>query len=84
MLAKLPQMEQRKIHDQLGQWLQKPSQRGTVVGDGPAHSEFFQTELGRYILSEAKGKVPIARVRKGLSTITGSLAEAINEDREER
>lgn len=85
MLAKLPQKEQLKIHDQLEQWLQTPPlRRALLESEQPTNSEFFQTELGRYILAEAKGEIPVAKVRQGLSTITGSLAQAINDDREER
>jgi len=85
ILTQLPQKEQIEIHNFLGQWLDKtPTQITTVKGTRSFNDEFLQTEFGQYILQEADASIPIEKVRKALSKITGSLAQEIVEEREER
>ena len=85
ILAQLPQKEQIEIHHLLGKWLNKTPTKITTVKEPRAfNEEFLQTEFGQYILEEADGSIPIEKVRKALSKITGTLAQEIIEEREER
>ncbi len=84
-LAQLTKKEQIEIHHLLGQWLNKTSTQITIAkGPRAFNDEFLQTEFGRYILKEADASIPIEKVRKILSKIKGSLAQAIIEEREDR
>jgi hypothetical protein len=83
--SQLPKKEQIEIHHLLGQWLNKtPTQITTVKEPRAFNDEFLQTEFGQYILEEADASIPIEKVRKALSKITGSLAQTIIEEREDR
>jgi hypothetical protein len=80
ILTQLPQKEQIEIHHLLGQWLNKtPTKITTVKGSRSFNDEFLQ-----YILEEADASISIEKVRKALSKITGSLAQEIIEEREDR
>jgi hypothetical protein len=83
--SQLPKKEQIEIHHLFGQWLDKtPVQITAVKGSRAFNDEFLQTEFGQYILEEADARIPIEKVRKSLSKITGSLAQEIIEEREDR
>jgi hypothetical protein len=85
ILTQLPQKEQIEIHHLLGQWLNKTPAPFTAAKSSNAFTnDFLQTEFGQYILEEADASIPIEKVRKALSKITGSLAQEIVEEREER
>jgi hypothetical protein len=85
MLVQLPRKEQLEIYRLLGQWLKKkPGKVSVVTVPRAPKNEFLKTEFGQYLLEEADAQIPIEKVRKALSTITGSLAQEIIAEREER
>lgn len=56
------------------------------VGEGiPVEDmQFWESELGQYILAEADENIAIEDVRQALSVIPGSLAMEISKERDER
>lgn len=85
MLVQLPLSEQLRIHRRLGQLLKKKSAKALAVNiSRPRTNKFLRSEFGKYILKEADENVSIENVRKALSKVTGSLAQEVIMEREER